>query len=90
VAGPDDGRDARRPGAARAADEHRRPARLGALVKAATLRELGKAFPGTRRITTYNAEDNACMVAVNRALGFEPAGHLSMWSLRVGAGSRAG
>ena len=64
--------------------------RLGALVKAATLRELGRAFPATRRITTYNAEDNAPMVAVNRALGFEPAGYLSTWSLRVGAGSRPG
>ena len=64
--------------------------RLGALVKAATLRELGRAFPATRWITTYNAEDNAPMVAVNGALGFEPAGHLSMWSLRVGAGSRPG
>ncbi len=64
--------------------------RLGALVKAATLRELGRAFPATRRITTYNAEDNAPMVAVNRALGFEPAGHMSMWSLRVGAGGPPG
>ncbi|SDF53240.1 Acetyltransferase (GNAT) family protein [Blastococcus aurantiacus] len=64
--------------------------RLGALVKAATLRDLAAAFPHTRRITTYNAEDNLPMVAVNRALGFEPAGHLSMWSLRVGAGSRPG
>ena len=64
--------------------------RLGALVKAATLRELGRAFPGTRRVTTYNAEDNAPMVAVNRALGFEPAGHLSMWTFRVVPGGRPG
>ena len=64
--------------------------RLGALVKAAVLRDLAAAFPQTRRITTYNAEDNAPMVAVNRALGFQPAGHTSMWSLRVGAGGRPG
>ncbi len=57
--------------------------RLGALVKAAVLRELGATFPQTRRITTYNAEDNVPMVALNRALGFRPAGQLSLWSLRL-------
>lgn len=64
--------------------------RLGALVKAAVLRELADAFPGTRRITTYNAEYNAPMVAVNRALGFQPTGHTSMWSLRTAEGGRPG
>jgi len=58
--------------------------RLGALVKAAVLRDLAAAFPEVERITTYNAEDNEPMVAVNRALGFEPAGRMSMWSLRRG------
>ncbi|MGY1741048.1 MULTISPECIES: GNAT family N-acetyltransferase [unclassified Blastococcus] len=63
--------------------EHR-GRRLGALVKAAVLRELAAGFPQVERITTYNADGNEPMVAVNRALGFEPAGRLSMWSLRLG------
>jgi RimJ/RimL family protein N-acetyltransferase len=61
--------------------EHR-GRRLGALVKAAVLRELAQALPQVGRITTYNSEDNAPMVAVNRALGFVPAGQMSMWSSR--------
>jgi len=53
--------------------------RLGALVKAAVLRQLA-AMPEVRRVSTYNAEDNAPMVAVNEALGFVRAGALSSWS----------
>lgn len=68
----------------------RRGHRLGALVKAAVLRDLMAAFPQTRRVTTFNAEDNAPMVAVNRSLGFEPAGRSSTWSLRLPAGRPAG
>jgi RimJ/RimL family protein N-acetyltransferase len=56
--------------------------RLGARMKVAVLRELAAAFPDVRRISTYNAEDNAPMVAVNEALGFRPAGQLSTWSTR--------
>jgi RimJ/RimL family protein N-acetyltransferase len=50
--------------------------RLGALVKAAVLRELGETLPVVRRISTYNSEGNVPMVAVNEALGFRPAGQL--------------
>lgn len=57
--------------------------RLGSLVKAGVLRELAAGFPDVRVITTYNAESNAPMVAVNAALGFVPAGSLSSWSVRV-------
>ena len=57
--------------------------RLGALMKAAVLRELAAAFPAVRRISTYNAETNTPMVAVNERLGFRPAGSLSSWSLRL-------
>jgi GNAT superfamily N-acetyltransferase len=60
--------------------------RLGTLVKLAVLQELAAASPRTRRISTYNSEGNAPMVAVNQALGFEPAGHMSMWSLTLGEG----
>jgi GNAT superfamily N-acetyltransferase len=56
--------------------------RLGARMKVAVLRELTAAFPDVRCISTYNAEDNAPMVAVNEALGFRPAGQLSTWSTR--------
>ena len=54
--------------------------RLGALVKAAVLRELAATLPQVRRISTYNSDSNLPMVAVNEAFGFRPAGHLSSWS----------
>ena len=73
-----------RQGATLVLREHRGH-RLWALVKAAVLRDLATAFPRTRLITTYNLEGNAPMVAVNAALGFEPAGRTSMWSLRPAA-----
>jgi GNAT superfamily N-acetyltransferase len=57
--------------------------RLGALVKTAVLRELAATQPAVRRISTYNADSNTPMVAVNTALGFEPAGQLSSWSRRA-------
>jgi GNAT superfamily N-acetyltransferase len=63
--------------------EEHRGRRLGALVKTAVLREVAATLPEVRRITTYNFEDNAPMVAVNEALGFQPAGRLSTWSLRI-------
>ncbi|MGY1823192.1 GNAT family N-acetyltransferase [Geodermatophilus sp. SYSU D00079] len=61
--------------------EHR-GRRLGTLVKTAVLRELAATLPAVRRISTYNAESNRPMVAVNEALGFRWAGQLSTWSLR--------
>ncbi|MGY1724440.1 GNAT family N-acetyltransferase [Blastococcus sp. SYSU DS0533] len=57
--------------------------RLGARMKAAVLRELAAGFPEVRRVSTYNAEDNTPMVAVNEELGFRPAGVLSSWSARL-------
>ena len=57
--------------------------RLGALVKAAVLRELAATQPGVRKISTYNSDSNLPMVRVNEALGFRPAGHLSSWSRRL-------
>ena len=57
--------------------------RLGALVKAAVLRELAATLPGVRKISTYNSDSNEPMVRVNEALGFRPAGHLSSWSRRL-------
>ncbi len=57
--------------------------RLGARVKAAVLREVVETLPAVRRISTYNAESNRPMVAVNEALGFRRAGQLSTWTLRL-------
>jgi GNAT superfamily N-acetyltransferase len=57
--------------------------RLGGLVKAAVLRQVLRDAPQVRTITTYNADSNLPMVAVNEALGFVPAGSLSSWSVRV-------
>jgi RimJ/RimL family protein N-acetyltransferase len=57
--------------------------RLGALVKTAVLRELAATLPAVRRISTYNSDSNLPLVAVNEALGFRPAGHLSSWSRRL-------
>jgi GNAT superfamily N-acetyltransferase len=57
--------------------------RLGALLKAAVLRQVLATLPEVRRISTYNSDSNVPMVAVNEALGFQPAGHLSSWSRRL-------
>jgi GNAT superfamily N-acetyltransferase len=57
--------------------------RLGALVKAAVLREVLASLPAVRRISTYNSDSNRPMVAVNEALGFRPAGQLSSWSRQL-------
>ncbi|AEE46446.1 GNAT family N-acetyltransferase [Cellulomonas fimi] len=53
--------------------------RLGMLVKTAQLLRLGDAFPGLRRLHTWNAQENAHMLAINVELGFTPTGVLGMW-----------
>lgn len=57
--------------------------RLGSLVKAAVLRQVGQGFPDVRTITTYNAESNVPVVALNEALGFRAVGSLTSWSVRL-------
>ena len=57
--------------------------RLGARMKTAVLRQMAAGFPDVRRVTTYNFDGNRPMVAVNEALGFQPAGLLSTWSTRL-------
>jgi GNAT superfamily N-acetyltransferase len=63
--------------------EHR-GRRLGLLVKAANLQRLAVEQPGTRRIGTWNAEENAHMLGINVALGFRPAGGSGEWQARIG------
>jgi GNAT superfamily N-acetyltransferase len=53
--------------------------RLGMLVKAANLRHLARERPSTERVHTWNAEENAHMLAINVALGFRPAGVFANW-----------
>jgi len=63
--------------------EHR-GRRLGQLVKAANLRALLRELPDVRRVGTWNAEVNAPMLAVNRAMGFVTVGRITEWQKIVG------
>lgn len=53
--------------------------RLGMLVKVANLDRLAAERPSLRRIGTWNAEENAHMLAINVALGFRPSGGTGEW-----------
>ncbi|MCW2607766.1 MAG: GCN5-related N-acetyltransferase [Frankiales bacterium] len=53
--------------------------RLGTRVKLANLRRVASAWPATRRISTWNAEENAPMIAVNEALGCEVVACTTSW-----------
>jgi len=58
--------------------------RLGLLVKVAMLEWLATAEPQLKRITTWNAEDNKYMIAVNEALGYTVFGApATSWRLDV-------
>ncbi|GIG41454.1 GNAT family N-acetyltransferase [Cellulomonas phragmiteti] len=60
------------------AHEHRGH-RLGMLVKTVQLQTLLAQRPSVRRISTWNAEENRWMLAINVALGFRPAGGCGVW-----------
>ncbi|ADG73069.1 GCN5-related N-acetyltransferase [Cellulomonas flavigena DSM 20109] len=53
--------------------------RLGMLVKAVNLEELAVWRPAVRRIHTWNAQENAHMLAINVDLGFRQAGVSAVW-----------
>ena len=63
--------------------EHR-GRRLGQLVKAANLRALLGELPDVRRVVTWNAEVNAPMLRVNRAMGFVAVGVTTEWQKVLG------
>lgn len=52
---------------------------LGLRLKAATALALMEASPGTRLVRTWNADDNAPMLAVNDRLGYVRDGYLREW-----------
>jgi GNAT superfamily N-acetyltransferase len=56
---------------------------LGMLVKTAALELLTALRPHARRVHTWNAEENAYMLAINVALGFRPLGVSGMWQKRT-------
>ncbi|WP_232548669.1 GNAT family N-acetyltransferase [Propioniciclava soli] len=56
--------------------------RLGMLVKAANLLRLRRANPHALRVHTWNAAENAHMLAINDALGFAPTGLEGAWRRR--------
>lgn len=56
--------------------------RLGMRVKAANLRQLAARRPRVRRIHTWNADENARMLAINRDLGFRRSSVVGCWQLR--------
>ncbi len=57
--------------------------RLGLAVKVANLRLLQAERPDVVRLTTYNAEVNSHMIAVNEAIGFRPVARLGDFQKRL-------
>jgi GNAT superfamily N-acetyltransferase len=64
--------------------------RLGIRLKAANARALCKAAPGVRTVRTWNALDNAPMLAVNRELGYRPSGLETEWQKVLGEATGRG
>lgn len=58
--------------------------RLGTLVKVENLRALARQRPGVERLLTWNAQENAQMLAINVGLGFEADGVAAVWQKRLG------
>lgn len=64
-------------------DPEHRGHRLGLLVKVANQHALERLRPDVRRVVTWNAEENAHMLAINVAMGFVPDGGGAAWQRRV-------
>jgi hypothetical protein len=59
---------------------------LGLRMKLANLVALAETDPSRRRVYTWNADENAHMLAINIALGFEPTAIESAWQRPVSRG----
>ncbi|NNG18367.1 hypothetical protein HJ590_02030 [Naumannella sp. ID2617S] len=57
--------------------------RLGMRIKAANLLQLRAGHPAVRRVRTWNADENAPMLAINDALGFRPDAVEGLWVWRA-------
>ena len=57
--------------------------RLGLWMKAANLQQLLDANPDAARVHTWNADENAHMLAINEVLGFERLGLEGGWQKRL-------
>jgi GNAT superfamily N-acetyltransferase len=68
-------------------DPDHRGRRLGLLVKAWNHRLLVRTCPTAAFVNTWNATSNTYMVAVNDALGFEPAEKWTEWELDLSPGA---
>lgn len=55
---------------------------LGLALKLANLAQLRTAYPSVRTVRTWNAVENAHMLAVNAAMGFVPTGFVREWQKR--------
>ena len=55
---------------------------LGLVLKLANVPVLRRAFPEVRTVRTWNAVENAHMLAVNDAMGYVTSGFLREWQKR--------
>lgn len=82
IAVPDDGDKAEQYDTLVAATHRGR--RLGTLVKLENLRRLTELAPRIHRLLTWNADENAPMLAVNDAFGFRPHSLTGNWQKELG------
>ncbi|GIT79352.1 GNAT family N-acetyltransferase [Leifsonia sp. LS1] len=82
IAVPADGEKAEQYDTLVAADH--RGHRLGTLVKLHNIHELARCAPHITRLLTWNADENAPMIAINRAFGFRPHALTGTWQKRLG------